>query len=74
MLIFGSATTSPPTITDAARVKAAFILRGTTLRAWCRSEGISTAYASRALAGKQLGPKAAALRERLLTASGVRVG
>lgn len=52
-----------------AVVKAGFILRGTSLCAWCRSHGIDTGYASKALTGKQAGPKARELKARLMQAS-----
>lgn len=55
---------------DAARAKAGFVLKGTTLRQWCRSAGVDTGYATKALTGKQSGPKARELSARILRASG----
>lgn len=50
-------------------VKAGFILKGTSMRAWCQAQGVDTGYASKALAGKQSGPKAQALKDRIIQAS-----
>lgn len=55
--------------TNAARAKAGFVLQGITLRQWCRSVGVDTGYATKALTGKQSGPKARQLCERILQAS-----
>lgn len=52
-----------------ARVKAGFILRGTTLGAWCRANGVWPSYAYMVLKGSTNGPTAQALRQQLLTAS-----
>jgi len=54
---------------NVAVVKAGFILKGTSLCAWCRSNGVDTGYASKALTGKQSGPKAQQLKARLIQAS-----
>jgi hypothetical protein len=55
-----------------ARVKAGFILAGSTLNAWCRSNGVSPSYAHAVLTGDTNGPAAIALRQRLLNASMAR--
>lgn len=52
------------------RIKAGFVLRGTSLHAWCRANGIHHQNAHKALTGQWVGPKASALVERLLAASG----
>lgn len=54
---------------DLAKVKAAFILQGTTLKAWCRRAGIDASYAHKVLAGQNTGPKAKALKTRIVEAS-----
>ena len=53
------------------RIKAGFILRGTTLSAWCRENGVHHQNAHKALSGQWVGPKASMLVERLLAAAGV---
>lgn len=50
-------------------VRAAFIMRGTTLGAWCRTNGVDPARAWRALQGKGGGTQTHKLRERILAAS-----
>jgi hypothetical protein len=50
-------------------VKAGFILRGTTFKRWCRETGIHPGYAHDVAAGKTNGPKARALRSRIVAAS-----
>lgn len=52
-----------------ARVKAGFVLSGTSLNAWCRNNGVSPSYAHAVLTGTTNGPAAQALRQRLLNAS-----
>jgi hypothetical protein len=54
---------------DLARVKAGFILRGSTFKAWCRENSIHPGYAHIVVAGKTNGPKALALRARIIRAS-----
>lgn len=53
-----------------AAVRAGFILRGTTFKAWCRMHRIDPGYAHHVASGRTNGPKARLLRERLLDASG----
>lgn len=52
-----------------ARVKAGFVLAGTTLNSWCHKNGVSPSYAHAVLTGATNGPAAQALRQRLLNAS-----
>lgn len=52
-----------------AQVRAGFILKGTTFKAWCRAEGIDPGYAHKAVAGKLNGPSAQVLRQRIINAS-----
>jgi hypothetical protein len=54
---------------DLARVKAGFILEGTTLKGWCRANGVDARYAHKVLAGQHTGPKAKALKRRIIQAS-----
>lgn len=56
--------------TDLLRqVMAGFVRRGTTLTQWCRANGESRVHARVALLGQRNGPKAQALRARLVQAS-----
>lgn len=50
-------------------VRAAFILNGSSLGAWCRENEIDPARAWRALQGKNVGPVSERLRARILAAS-----
>jgi hypothetical protein len=52
-----------------SRVKAGFVLKGTSLHAWCRDNDVSPSYAHAVLTGATNGPAAQALRQRLLNAS-----
>ncbi len=53
--------------------RAAFVSRGTSLSAWCADAGIDRAAARLALLGAWNGPKAQALRRRIVAAAGVAV-
>lgn len=55
-----------PPVSDLTRVKAGFLLRGTTFKAWCREAGIWPSYAHLVMTGGTNGPKAKALRARIL--------
>lgn len=57
------------TIDIVQQIRAAFIARGSTLTDWCRENSVDPARAWRALQGKQRGPKAAALRDRIQAAA-----
>jgi hypothetical protein len=50
-------------------VKGGFILKGKTMSGWCRENSICRTNAQWAVLGKRNGPKAQALRERLIKAS-----
>ncbi|MBC7953146.1 MAG: hypothetical protein H7Z12_15170 [Rhodospirillaceae bacterium] len=50
-------------------VMGGFVRQGTTLTEWCRDHGDSRVHARVALLGQRNGPKAQALRARLLAAS-----
>lgn len=52
-------------------VRAAFIQQGSSLNRYCIQEGIDRVWATNALLGKRNGPKARALRSRLVIASGI---
>jgi hypothetical protein len=56
-------------MTDLATARAGFILQGTTLRGWCRRNGVDPGYAHRVLAGKLDGPAAKNLRLRITSAA-----
>lgn len=47
-------------------VRARFIARGTSLKAWCDANRVRTSMAWSALNGKRNGPKARAMRSRIL--------
>lgn len=53
------------------RVRAGFVLQGTTLGRWCRDNKVMPQHARLALLGGWNGPKGTALRERLMAASGL---
>lgn len=51
------------------RVRGDFTLKGSSLNAWCRQNGIDRGHAYRVLKGLTNGPKAQALRHAIITAS-----
>lgn len=55
------------------KVRALFILRGTTLGRWCRDNDIKLNHARMALVGSWDGPKGRALRDRVVSAAGADV-
>lgn len=61
----------PPGKELLCQVRAAFVLQGTTLGAWCTAQGIVRQTAVNALVGGWNGPKGRALRQRVITASGL---
>lgn len=52
------------------KVRAAFVARGTSLKAWCQAEGIPFSNARDVLIGSWNGPKGKALRARIVSAAG----
>ena len=52
-----------------ARVRAGFLLQGTTLTEWCRSNGTHISNARGALLGTWNGPKGKAMRSRIIKAA-----
>lgn len=48
-------------------VRAAFVARGTSLNAWCISNGINRQTAEKTLRGERGGKRALALRNRLIS-------
>lgn len=52
-----------------AKVRAGFILQGRTLKSWCSAEGVDYGYAHQVVDGKTNGPKAKALRSRMVAAA-----
>ncbi len=54
------------------QVRAAFILRGTTYTAWCRTQGIDPSLVRQAIFGTWAGAKGRAMRAKVLRAAGVR--
>lgn len=53
------------------KVRAAFVLKGTSLKQWCQSNGTYTSNARNALYGSWNGPAGRAMRERLVRESGL---
>jgi hypothetical protein len=53
-------------------VRTGFVAQGTSLYRWCKENGVSRQVAEKALKFARNGKKSIALRERLITASGVR--
>lgn len=65
---------SPPPSQDLLlRVRAGFLIQGISFSAWCREHGILRSSATQALTGSWNGPKARALRARIVHAAEVRV-
>ena len=53
------------------RVRAGFVMKGTSLTRWCREKGINPTGARTALTGGWNGPKGRQLRSDLIKASGI---
>ncbi|MEC7308559.1 hypothetical protein [Vibrio crassostreae] len=53
------------------KVKAGFIIKGTTLGVWCRESGVKQSNVISCLVGSWDGPKAKILRSKLIMESGV---
>ena len=51
-------------------IRVAFLLRGSSLHAWCKDEGIAMQNARAALLGIWCGPKADKLTARIIEAAG----
>ncbi|GGK08733.1 hypothetical protein [Luteimonas terricola] len=62
-------TTPEPSKDLYLRVRAGFVLQGTTLQTWCRQNGTHSSNAQRALIGSWDGPKARELRSRVIKAA-----
>jgi hypothetical protein len=54
-------------------VRAAFVMRGETLHAWCQNNKVDWSYAHGTLTGKNDFHKAKELRQRILRAAGLPV-
>ena len=65
-------TTPAPGIDLHRRVRAGFILQGTTFKRWCLDHHITPSNARDALIGSWDGPKGRQLRARLVKAAGVQ--
>lgn len=55
------------------RIKAEFVAQGTTLTEWCKQNSVTVQNVRSALLGSWNGPKAKALRVKVIAASGVKV-
>ena len=60
-----------PSISLHQQVKAGFVAKGTSLTAWCMSEGVHCSNAKQCLTGNWNGPKAKALRAKIIRDSGI---
>ena len=49
--------------------RAGFVIGGTSLARWCKSEGVDLSHARKACLGEWTGPKASALVARIVAAS-----
>lgn len=54
-------------------VRAAFVMQGTSLHAWCSKQGVHRQNVSKALTGSWSGPKATALVQEVVKASRLKV-
>ena len=54
------------------RIRSGFVRQGTTFGAWCRERGINRSNARQAVVGSWNGPKARALRQRLIKAARIQ--
>lgn len=62
-------STPEPSIQLAREVRAAFVLKGTTLKGWCNENNMHFSNARNCLVGSWNGPAAQRLRARILKAS-----
>ena len=60
-----------PSISLHQLVKAGFVAKGTSLTAWCMAEGVHCSNAKQCLTGNWNGPKAKALRAKIICDSGI---
>lgn len=60
-----------PSLDLLLRVRAAFIVQGTTLHSWCHRNRVHVTGARQALIGTWNGPKGRALRARIVKAAGL---
>lgn len=63
-----------PSNTLLRNVRAAFVMRGETLHAWCQRSNVDWSYAHGTLTGKNNFTKAKELRQRILLAAGLTIG
>lgn len=54
-----------------ADVRAEFVRKGTSFHGWCMANGIDSQNARKAFNGSWSGPKASALKSRIVAASGL---
>lgn len=65
-------STPAPSLELHLKVRAAFILQGSTLKTWCRQNGIHPSNVRNALVGSWNGPAGQAMRKRVVKASGLK--
>lgn len=66
-------TTPAPSLDLHLQVRAGFVTQGSSLKRWCREQGITPSNARDALIGRWNGPKGQALRRKVVKASGIQV-
>lgn len=66
-------TTVAPSLDLHRQVRAGFVRQGTTLKGWCREQGITPSNARDALIGRWDGPKGRALRRKVIKAAQIEV-
>lgn len=65
-------STPAPSLELHRKVRAAFILQGSTLKTWCRQNAIHPSNVRNALIGSWNGPAGQAMRLRVVKASGLK--
>lgn len=53
------------------RIRAGFVLKGTTLQAWCIKNGVKRQNADKALLGQWNGPKARSVVQQIMADAGI---
>ena len=64
-------STPAPSLELHRRVRAAFILKGTSLKGWCRENNVHVQNVKNALIGSWNGPAGKKMRARVVKASGL---
>ena len=67
------ATCPPPGIELYRQVRAAFVVKGESIKGWCRENGTHFSNARNSLVGSWDGPRGRAMRAKLVKASGLKL-